>query len=284
MEVQTLQSPLDRLVRKGDPRDSWHWHERNPDYVSEFELTGEHVPALMKLACLWSDSDQLDDDEHLWPAPIHAWRALAQLGAVEVVQPLLDMQEKLDADGDQWYLEEFYKVFGLVGPPAMPAVANYLLDRSKTEYSRISAAHGVCQIARCHSACRSRAIELLETQLAKHEPEQYSLNGFLVAYLLDLQAIESSETIERAFAAGAVDEMVAGDWTIVRRALGVEGLGLVPDRPAPPRRPLIGLPFPEGNDFFDAPHERLRGKLKAKKAKAKRKQQEKSRRRNRRAK
>ena len=75
MDLHGLKPPLDRLARKGDARDTFGWREWDPDYVREFGLAQDDVPALLELARLWSNAESLPDEEHLWSAPIHAWRA-----------------------------------------------------------------------------------------------------------------------------------------------------------------------------------------------------------------
>jgi hypothetical protein len=269
---------IERLCRKGDPRNTWGWREGDPDYVAEFGLCPEHIPALVEIACQWAETDERPKDDTLY-APVHAWRALGQLRAVEAVEPLLSMQNRLDELGDDWYLEEFHDVFGLVGPLAIPAMADFLADRGNSEYGRVSSANGLCEVGKRFPETRHQVVELLATQLARREPDVYSLNGLVVCYLTDLQAVESAEVIERAFAAGVVDETICGDWSDIRQELGASELGLVPERPKPDRGfgPMR---------FFDQPSStkdpnRDRQRQKDKKAKAKRKQQRKSRKKNR---
>jgi hypothetical protein len=123
-----IESVVDALKRRGRPETTDQWPDGNPNYVSEYALTQEHVPALIELATTYSDADP--DDSAVY-AQIHAWRALAQLTAVAAVQPLLDVQEELDDIDDDWYLEEFGKVFGLIGPQAIEPVAAYLRDTTR---------------------------------------------------------------------------------------------------------------------------------------------------------
>ena len=283
MDLHSLRPPLDRLARRGSAHETRRWREYDPDYVREFTLTLADVPDLLDLARQWLDAENLPEEEHLWSAPIHAWRSLAQLEAIEAVHPLLDMQAKLDARNDDWYVEEFHDVFAMIGPFAIPALADYFSDHARPEFARVSAANGLCEIAKRHVGSRVRVVEILTAELGARVERQYCLNGLLVAYLLDLQAVESAEVIERAFAANVVDEMVTGDWQDARQALGVKELGLVPDRPRASPLAVFDRLDPGDAPRFDSPH-RVRQKLNAKKAKAKRKQQQQSRRRNRRAK
>jgi hypothetical protein len=205
---------------------------------------------------------------------------LAQLRAVEAVELLLTMQNRLDERGDDWYLEEFHDAFGLIGPPAITALSEYLADRNNKEFPRISTANGLCEVGKRHPETRDHVAGVLADQLAEREPGVYSLNGFLIGYLADLKAIESAEVIERAFAAGVVDEVVCGDWTSIREEMGVAGLGLVPDRPRPPR-PHFGFGGALGEPVPVERHGRDRQRQVDKRAKAKRKQEQKARKRNR---
>jgi hypothetical protein len=253
MPERPTPSRIDRLCRKGDPRPTWRWREGDPDYVAEFRLCRADVPVLIDIACQWADAERPDDD--VLCAPIHAWRALGQLRAAEAVEPLLATQDRLDVIGDIWYLEEFHDLFGLIGPPAIAALAAYLADRSRGEFPRISAANGLCEVAKRHPEARRRVVEALTIQLAKREPDVCSLNAFLVGYLADLKAAESASIIERAYAVGVVDAGVCGHWTEIRHELGVPG----------------PLKTPPNN----------RRRAKARKAKAKRKQQKQARKRSR---
>ena len=219
-ETPNSSSAIGRLCRKGDPRDTWLWRQGDPDYVAEFGLCPEHIPALVEIACKWADRSEWPKDDTLY-APVHTWRALGQMGAVEAVEPLLAMQNSLDELGDDWYLEEFHDVFGLIGPTAIPAMAAYLTDGRNSEYGRASSANGLCEVGKRHPDTRQQVVELLTTQLAGREPEMYSLNGLIVGYLVDLRAMESAEVIERAIAAGVVDDLRR----LARNSPGTGGLG-----------------------------------------------------------
>ena len=221
---------LEKLCQAGDPRNTLEWAQGDPDYVKQFELGPEHIPALIDIAKKWVvDDDQVDDS--IFYAPVHAWRALGQLRAVEAVEPLLAMQDMInDREGSDWYLEEFHEIFGLIGSLAIPALAAYLADQQKAEFPRVSTASGLREIAMRHPETRDQVIEILTRQLANYELEAYDLNALIICDLLDLKAVESAEVIERAYAAGVVDEGIVGCWSTVREELGIEGLGLVPER------------------------------------------------------
>ena len=101
----------------------------------------------------------------LWTGPCLA--PLGQLRAVEAVQPLLDVQDELDELDDDWYLEEFHHVFGLIGPPAIEPLAAYLSDESHREFPRGKAANGLREIVRHFPETRERVVAILTAELAQ---------------------------------------------------------------------------------------------------------------------
>jgi hypothetical protein len=141
------------------------------------------------------------------------------------------MLNELDRTGDDWYSEEFHYVFTLIGPEATPQLADFLAHADNLLYARIAAAHGLAEVALAHPETRDAAVFHLTRALEHYEQNPISLNAFLVSYLLDLKARESSELIENAFAANRVEEIVVGHWAVVRDELGVPGLGIAPDGP-----------------------------------------------------
>ena len=60
--IETLTTPsnlADNLISCGDPRETWKWRDREPDYVRRFNLDRSHVPALLDLVRRWFDSSSL---------------------------------------------------------------------------------------------------------------------------------------------------------------------------------------------------------------------------------
>lgn len=274
--------PLDRLKEFGRPSDAWDASRGAQDYVAELGLTFQHVPGLLRVARQWLDADwdaeQVEPD--VW-APIYAWRALGQLGAVEAVEPLLEMMDGLDKTDDDWHMEEFPEVFARIGPDAVDALRRYVADPTHGRYPRSVAGHGLVQIAKRRPECRDAAVAALGSALAAYEENGLESNAFLVTNLLELKGVEQAELIERAFAAGQVDDEICGYWDHVREELGVEGLGLAPDRPPRPRQTsYLRLDGPEPL----SKEERLQQRKQRKKLRAKQKQKQKARKRNRKGK
>jgi hypothetical protein len=279
MPEQEYGPPVGRLFQMGKVEWGVEWEGSAPDYVRDLGLASEHVPALIEIALRQADLDDFPADDAGW-APVHAWRALAQLRAVEAVEPLLTLQHTLDKSGDEFHFYDFPVVFGMIGPPAIPALAAYLHNPENPLYPRVNVGEGLCNVGLRYPEARSEALAPLGEQLAHFEENDYELNGFLVVDLTRLKAVEAAETIERAFAANRVADDISGSWGTVRQELGVAGLGLAADeRPRPP------LPPSERFGWGMGPQDRgPRDRKKEKAAKAKRKQQAKAKKRNRKGK
>jgi hypothetical protein len=87
-----------------------------PDYLNVYQLENEHIPDLIRMACDPALYDCDGTGLENW-APIHAWRALAQLRAAEAVSPLLEFTKR-DIDDDA-IAQELPTVFGMIGPAAI---------------------------------------------------------------------------------------------------------------------------------------------------------------------
>lgn len=256
-------SPVSELLSFGDCRELREW----PDY-SGFGLGREHVPELIDLATDEELGRADPESLEVW-APVHAWRALGQLRAKEAVEPLF----VLLGTEDDWAHEELPVVYGMIGRDAIPSLSRYLGDTSYDLYSRVGAAHGIEQVAAIYPSTRGESLSALSRQMERFTENKPELNGFLVAYLLDLHAIEKISLMQRAFAADSVDPTIAGDWEDVQVELGLKEAR---ETPRPPLSPMFGMPGPEENR-----QARATGKSATKKKKSKKKQAKASRKQNR---
>ncbi len=206
--------PVDQLLTYKDCRKLKQW----PNYPELFGFTSEHIPDLIRMATdpelNWADSDSLE----VW-APIHALRALGQLKAEAAIAPLLSIVDELE-DND-WFNEDLPEVFALIGDAAISASKAFLADTSHSLYPRVTAATCLERIGTKNPELRSECIEALTEQLSHFQKNSPELNGFIIADLLDLKAVESAPTIEQAFAAKRIDTSIAGDWFDIQYALGL---------------------------------------------------------------
>lgn len=117
MDETPYTHPVSRLLALGEcHRARW------PDYRA-LGLGSEHVPELLRMVADPDLNHAATESAAVW-APTHAWRTLGHLGAVDAVEPLLELLD--DPDLDDWALEEIPEVMGQIGPAAIPALRAFL--------------------------------------------------------------------------------------------------------------------------------------------------------------
>lgn len=172
---------------------------------------------------------------------VHAWRALAYLRAEEAILPMLELLAEnaaLDPDEwDDWSAEELPIMIGVIGPTAIPITVQRLNERHPRQEVTGQYASALTEIAKHNPEVRSEVITHLSRILESAKNELPHVNGFVIAHLLDLKAIEAMPVIEKAFATGNVDERITGDLADVKSILY---LGPAPVRSRPWGRLLNG--------------------------------------------
>lgn len=216
MSVSSYTDPVAKLLTYGDchEMDLQDWHH----YPETVGLTADDVPELVRMATdrtLWEiESDRLE----VW-APIHAWRALGQLHAEAAVAPLTQLFDERDSD---WVSEEMPKVYAMLGPAAIPVLADYLTDASHAVWARNTAVDCLLEIARSHPESRDACVAPMLKQLESFAENDIDLNTILIGDLLDLKAVEAAPLIEQAFATENVDELMVGTWASIQIELGLK--------------------------------------------------------------
>jgi hypothetical protein len=233
----SYQPSVERLLTMGESErispEQW------PDY-RELGIGPEQIPDLIQMATDEALNEASSESPEVW-APVHAWRALGQLHAVEAVGPLLELFDRLQ--DDDWVHEELPEVFAMIGPAALPLLAAYSAELSHLDFSRIGAIRSIEMIGKRWPDARSEAIALLEGRLKRFEENEPHVNGFLVVALVELGAKEAAPLIKRAFAQGHVDRMVMGDWERVQVELGVQSAEVLALKQANKRGEGM-VPFP----------------------------------------
>jgi hypothetical protein len=250
--------PVARLLALGDPGGlGGEW----PDYLG-FGLGAEHVPDLIRMATDPALNRGDPDSPEVW-APLHAWRVLGELKAVEGIGPLLALLEDEDMQDDDWVREELPGVFGKMGPAAIPPLAARLANPRHGRDLRIAAARGLGEIAQENPGARGECVTALSRMLDDPLNSDRELNGLILGCLLDLDAVESADVIQRAFEWGNIDESIAGDWEEVRYELGLV------ERPA--RRSGRGFGMQPAPRNWGGPSPKQKAEQRRKQAKASRK-------------
>jgi hypothetical protein len=218
MTTSTYPSPVDRLLKIGDPRE-----ERGKrDYLA-LGLGPEHVPDLIRMTQEDGLHDADSESQEVW-GPLHAWRALGQLRAEQAIEPLLSLLHRFDDEEDDWVGDDLPVVFGQIGPAAISPLEQYAASSQNPLHARGAAATGLQDIGLAHPEARDAVVAALTRLLENYaEPgRDPALNGFLVSSLVDLEATEAARLMERAFAAGAVEGDMGGDWEDVQIELGLK--------------------------------------------------------------
>lgn len=204
---------IQTLLTLGRPQNQSQW----PDYLSEYGFTAEDVPALL---ALFTDEaiDALPQDRpEIW-APVHAWRILGQLGSAAAIVPIIQSFDRLC--DDDCALSELCKVIGMIGPAAIPALMQHWQQPDKEEFSHVMAMDALSEIALQHPPTREQILDIFRAYMASPSMSAYTLNGLLMARLLDLKATETIDEIRQLFALGCVDSTCAGDVEEMEIALG----------------------------------------------------------------
>ncbi len=121
--------PVDKLLALGDCSKFREW----PNYL-ELGLREEHITDLIRMAT--DEALHMADSESMevW-APIHALRALGQLRAEAAIQPIIGLFNRTKAS-DNYAVAGFFRVMGMIGPTAIPALAAFIADQANKVYPR----------------------------------------------------------------------------------------------------------------------------------------------------
>lgn len=193
-------------------RDPW------PDYLKLYGFTNQDVPELLMMIADPRYDDLDEHDPEVW-APLHAWRVLGQLRNPVAVRPLIRLFPRLCEDDSA--LSELCLVFGLIGPAAIPALARRWQQPSQQQFVQVLAMDALTQVALQHPASRGQVLNVYKDYLAAPSAQRRTLNGLLVANLLDLQAVECIDAIREMYRRNIVDISCAGDIEDVEIELGL---------------------------------------------------------------
>jgi hypothetical protein len=134
------------------------------------------------------------------------------------IEPLISIFD--DMAEDDFFREEMPEVFSLIGPKAIPAIAEFLANPNDL-YLRWMCADILAKMSQKHPDARDECLDKLVKQLQQYPKNSRELNGALVCALIDIEAKEAVPVMEAAFSAKRVDTSIPGDWIDVQHALGL---------------------------------------------------------------
>lgn len=252
------------------------------DYL-EMGFTSEHIPELIRLVEDESlRSLPVDENGNSRPetyAQVHAWRALAQLGAIEAIPVFLGLLRFTDDDDDDFIDGEIPVMLGKLGQAAIEPCRAYLENQKTGPYTfaRSASAQALAEIGIRHPEHRDACVQALMSTLNDYQSGEITVNAFTLSYLSELKAVEAAPLAEEMFAAGCVDKSIAGDFEDYQIRVG-----LLEER-LTPRFPVAQVNSPSWSNEWNEPGGLRKPQLskeKEKKEKAKVKQAKKSRKKN----
>jgi hypothetical protein len=207
--MNTYNPPVDQLLRLGAVQNARNWE----DYRA-LSISAADIPELIRMATDLELSNAGPDNPEVW-APLHAWRALAQLRASEAIQPLVDLLD--DLAEDEWFTEDLPQVMEALGPRTMAPLAAYLnrYDNSDDHPGYIDAVLSMARVAKKYPEVRSPCIQALMKHLANYLENDDGFNGWLIDSLLELQVRKALPLIAAALDQESVDEWIV-DWDTVK--------------------------------------------------------------------
>lgn len=239
MQLRDLPPTLQKLATLGDTGLSADWIDYRALGIGQ-EHISDLIPIIEHTTDYWEDA--LDDSDPEGWIPVHAWRALGQLQAVEAIPALLALLPLIEDIDSDLIQEELPEVFQAIGPAAVEPLSPALLDPTLDTWSRLAVAEGLTQIANAYPETRVEVVDLLIRALEDYTQQPPTFNGFIICYLADLKAIEAYALVEEAYISGLVDESILGDWEDFQINVGLL------DQRISPARPRFSYDFSEGID------------------------------------
>ena len=195
---------------KVDPGREWQ------DYL-EYGLDGSDVPALVELVADDALNQADVQSNEVW-VPLHAWRALGQIGSDKAITPLIALFDRLV--DDDWAQDELPEVLGMIGQPAIVPLSVLLNETHHDEFARAMAADALAEIVKRSPSCREQVIKCFQDYMSHPDESARILNGLLISWLLDLDAKETIDDIRHLFQKSCVDVTIVGDLEDVEIELG----------------------------------------------------------------
>ena len=193
--------PMRGLLTLGKPK-------AEASYAEWADQLREYVPQLIQMVLDPDLNERPERDRAVW-APIHAMEILAELAAVEAVEPLLDV---LDWD-DDWIDDRLVGFFRAVGPAAVPPLQAYAEEQTKDPVGRGRAISALGGIANTHADMSGPVSAFLANFLDRPQDDtadEETLTAWAIIELNSLKADNALPTIHRAFDEQRVNTTLIG--------------------------------------------------------------------------
>jgi hypothetical protein len=159
------------------------------NYPREFGLQEQHADELLRIVLASVRNDQAEEIGD-WVA-LHARRALAELRALKLMEPMLEQ-----ARADEGVVLDLPIIAGLVGPPAIPRLLPHLQQGEYDEMLKIAAIEGLMLVGLWHPEATDQVTDILCRSLQGYPNRAITVNGALVSAIKFLSPSACREIIE----------------------------------------------------------------------------------------
>lgn len=159
----------------------------------------EYDPAFLRARLADASRYSASEDEAIASVPIHAWRALSQLGDISVIDAVLEL-----ADQGHWYaFYDFPRLSANLGDPAIPVLRRVLDDSATSAKKRSLAAAGLGAIGASSGAARHAIVGALMGHL-RAEPDDGWVNGHIAEALIEMNERSVAAELLEAYHDGRI--------------------------------------------------------------------------------
>lgn len=188
--------PVSSLFRLGEPN-AEEWIE-----YQQLGLAREHFGELVGMATDEGSYSFQEGTDESW-APIHAWRALAQLAGAEAAAPLLRvLKSGVAADYGYFALPE---ILARIGPDVLPELARFVASPDSPGRAVVSAMRTFGLVASEFPDARGACVNELTKLLSTEDDADPFFNAIVIESLIEIGAAESLPAIEVCFDRDLVD-------------------------------------------------------------------------------
>jgi len=194
-------------------------------------LSKDDIPSLRNLIDPCLQNTESEENETSLDIAVVAWRTIAEFNICEAIQLLLERLNETEA-GDlvsDTIWDELVDAACYADQSTVTFLCDFILSNNYKDITVQAAINCLNDAMHDNRDMANIAKSAMIKKLDNYKENSPEINAYLIDGLRILDAKEASETMERAFAVGKVDESYTGLWGEIRKDLGVTGIGLVPD-------------------------------------------------------
>jgi hypothetical protein len=177
-----------------------------PDYVGQLSLIEEDILELIEIVensnlAMVSTGCSIEDC-----APMHAWRALGQIGALGAVKPLFQALINQKNDEAFWYAIELPEVIRLIGLHSINIITSFLNENSDIEWNyQLIVVQSLVNVALANPESREHVISIITHFLEDYKTNYSSHNACLIKELSRLEAKKVSTLVRNIISEDEID-------------------------------------------------------------------------------